>query len=674
MCKLDCDMKKYFPKLTFRLTDFQKLVIQNVIDNDSTMCIMPTGGGKSVIYWMSALELGGIAIIVSPLVALISEQAEKIREQDYEVLELHSGISGKKQAEILKQFAEGKIHPRFIFASPEKIATDGLFEYCLKQRKDEIKLMVIDEVHCVSQWGMSFRPFYKRIPFFLDALFGEKWCHILALTATLNPKELGDISNAFHISAENICKDSILMRSNIQLHVQKFEKEDEKEKRFWDIIKMHRGEKTLVYVYRKDTERGVEGLCQKAIDKGYHAAFFHGEMTPKERSEIIALYRNDEVDIIFATNAFGMGIDIPDIRVVIHFMIPESAEQYYQEVGRAARDKDTANAYLLYSNKNIEVKKRHFIDKSFPTEDKLSETYKKIGRKTGIKVFPYFEDDEIQNCLPYYMEAGLIKIVGKGFADLKDIENITDSKIKELVDNSKTKAFGSLLKKNDISVDELTDLVYGGFVNNCYTLKKALQKWLIIDVLEEEISTERMNMMLNSIAEKKEYKYELLDYFVYLLNEYGSNSIDLHKEIALYLGMDKYNLERVHETLDGNFVRSKSEVIISNLLFEAGIEYEYEKPLYYNNGNHIMPDFTLFFSNKNEIYWEHVGMLGKEMYDLNWSKKVDVYEKYFPNQMVKTYESGSLSRSAKKLIDELSDIYNVFKGAWNTTKTGDEEI
>lgn len=653
MYNLDCDMKKFFPELSFQLTEFQKKVIQNIIDNSSTLCIMPTGGGKSIIYWMSALELGGIAIVVSPLVALISEQAEKIIEQGYEVLELHSGILGKKQAEIMKQFAEGKINPQFIFASPEKIATDGLFEYCLRQRKEDIKLVVIDEVHCVSQWGMSFRPFYKRIPDFLDSVFGKDWCHILALTATLNPKELGDISGAFHISLNNICKDGILMRSNIQLHVQKFDKEDEKETRFWDIVKMHRGEKTLIYVYRKDTERGVEGLCQKAIEKGYKAAFFHGDMSAKERSEIIELYRNDEVDIIFATNAFGMGIDIPNIRVVIHFMIPESAEQYYQEVGRAARDRDTANAYLLYSNKNIDVKKKYFIDKSFPSEEKLIETYKKIGRKTGIKVFPYFEDDEIQNCLPYYIEAGLIKIVGKGFADLKDIENVTNPRVKDLFYSSKTKAFGSILKKNNISVDELTNIVYGGFIDNGYTLKKPLQKWLIIDVKEDEILSEQMNTMLKSIEEKKEYKHELLDYFVYLLNEYGSSSIDLHKEIALYLGMDKYNLERVHETLDGNYVRSKSEVIISNLLFEAGIKYEYEKPLYYDGEKHIMPDFTLFLSNKKEIYWEHVGMLGKEKYDSNWSKKIDVYDKYFPNKMVKTYESGALSKSAKKLIDEL---------------------
>ena len=193
MLDLDKDFKEYFPSYDFRLTDFQKRVITNVVEKDNTLCIMPTGGGKSIIYWMVALETKGIAIVVSPLVALISEQAEKIREHGFEVLELYSGISGKKQAEIIKDFANGKINPQFIFTSPEKIATDGLFEYSLKRRRADFSLIVIDEVHCVSQWGMSFRPFYKRIPDFLNAIFGDEWCHVLALTATLNPKELVDI-------------------------------------------------------------------------------------------------------------------------------------------------------------------------------------------------------------------------------------------------------------------------------------------------------------------------------------------------------------------------------------------------------------------------------------------------------------------------------------------------
>ena len=173
MLDLDRDFKEYFPKKNFMLKDFQKRVISNVVDNGNTLCIMQTGGGKSIIYWMSAIECGGVTIVISPLNALIAEQVENIREQGYEVLEIYGGVSVKKQMETLTKFARAEINPKFIFASPEKIATDGYFEYCLKRRKDDIKLVVIDEVHCVSQWGISFRPFYKRIPDFLNNLFGH---------------------------------------------------------------------------------------------------------------------------------------------------------------------------------------------------------------------------------------------------------------------------------------------------------------------------------------------------------------------------------------------------------------------------------------------------------------------------------------------------------------------
>lgn len=473
MLNLDVDFKQLFPKLTYKLKDFQKAVITNTVEKDNTLCIMPTGGGKSTIYWMSAVEMGGITIVVSPLTALIEEQAQKIEEQGYETFVFHGGINAMKQMDLLSDFATKKINPRFIFASPEKIATDGFFEFCLKQRADEIKLLVIDEVHCVSQWGLSFRPFYKRIPDFLDRVFGsDSWTRILALTATLNPMELQDICSAFNITSDNILKQEILMRSEIQLHTKKFTKEDEKEQYFWDLIKLHRDEKILVYLYRKKGDRGVDGLTQKALDLGYKAALFHGEMSAKERMDVIEQYRSGQINIVFATNAFGMGIDIPDIRVVIHFMIPESAEQYYQEVGRAARDGGGANAYLLYSNKNIDVKRTYFIDRSFPTEDKLREVYKNIGKRKGYRVFQYFDNEDVQECLPYYMSCGLIRIIGKGFSGLSELFDIKDPVLQRYYDSTPAKGYVKTVKKNDITPDHLSNTVYAAVLNGDVKVKR----------------------------------------------------------------------------------------------------------------------------------------------------------------------------------------------------------
>ena len=653
MLDLDRDFKRLFPKLDFTLKDFQKSAISNVVEKDSTLCIMPTGGGKSAIYWMAAAELQGICLVISPLTALISEQARKIAEQGYEILEIHGGIDPMKQMRILSDFANRKTDPAFIFASPEKIATDGYFEYCLKQRKDEINLIVIDEVHCVSQWGLSFRPFYKRIPDFLDNLYGEgKWARILALTATLNPMELTDICDSFRIKKDNILKQTILMRNEIQLHVMKFVKEEEKEERFWELIKLHRDEKILVYLYRKRGDRGVDGLTQKALDKGYKAALFHGEMTAKERMEVIERYRAGEINIVFATNAFGMGIDIPDIRVVIHFMIPESAEQYYQEVGRAARDGGGANAYLLYSNKNVDVKRTYFIDGSFPTEDKLREVYKNIGKRSGYRVFQYFDNEDIQKCLPYFMKCGLITIKGKGFSGLSELYDIKDPSLKEYYDSTEAKGYVKTMKKNGLSPQELSNAVYRAVLSGDAKLNKALERWLVIDVADTEISDERMSIMLDDIAEKRKYKHGLLDYFVYLIED-NPETQQLHQEIARYLGMDKYHLNRIYTTIDGNHVRSKSEVIICDLLAKSGLKYEYERPLEYEPGKWINPDFTIFQDDGRELYWEHIGMIGNEKYSEDWSHKQDVYEKYYPGQLLKTYESGAISPDTERMIDKI---------------------
>ena len=215
MLNIDEAFSSNFPKLAskFSLKDFQKRVISNVVEKDNTLCIMPTGGGKSLIYWIAGILSGGITIVISPLIALIDEQSEKIAEQGIEVLTIHGGMDSAKQANVLKDFANKVINPKFIFVSPEKIATDGLFEYCIRERKNEITMLVIDEVHCVSQWGTSFRPFYKRIPDFLDCIYNEgrdKQPRILALTATLNPKEVVDICREFNIDKSNIIKDNLL--------------------------------------------------------------------------------------------------------------------------------------------------------------------------------------------------------------------------------------------------------------------------------------------------------------------------------------------------------------------------------------------------------------------------------------------------------------------------------
>ena len=186
-------------------------------------------------------------------------------------------------------------------------------------------------------------------------------------------------------------------------------------------------------------------------------------------------------------------------------------------------------------------------------------------------------------------------------------------------------------------------------------LSKALERWLVIDVSETEISDEKMAIMLDDIVEKRKYKHDLLDYFVYLIED-NQDSQHLHQEIARYLGMDKYHLNRIYKTVDGNQVRSKSEVIICDLLAKSGLKYEYERPLEYEPSKFINPDFTIFLDDGSELYWEHIGMLGNEKYSENWLIKIDIYEKYYPGQLLKTYESGAISQDAEAQINKIKGV------------------
>lgn len=657
MLNIDNRFKKYFPNLAnkYELYEFQKKVINNIVEEGNTLCIMPTGGGKSLTYWMSGMMLGGITIVISPLIALIDEQTEKIREQGIEVLTVHGDINAATQLKLLKDFANKKLNPKFIFASPEKIATDGLFEYCISKRKDDITMFAIDEVHCVSQWGTNFRPFYRHIPNFIEKIFGvSNKPKVLALTATLNPKEVIDICNEFEIDKSNIVKDNLLMRSEITLKILKFSKEDEKDSKLDDLLQIHKNEKTLVYVYRKKGERGVEGLCDRSIEKGHKAMYFHGDMKAKDRKQIIDKYKNDEIDVIFATNAFGMGIDIPDIRNVIHFMIPESVEQYYQEVGRAARDGNCANAYLLYTNKNIDVKRKHFINASFPSEEQLLKSFEMITKnKEGISTLPYFdESEEVQTSFSYFVNEKIIDIKGKGFSDFKFIEETDDSYLNKIINATKTKNIITTIKKTGESVEEILNNTYRSIVNEDIKLsKKGLDKRLIIDTKQSQISDGNMKNIHENINNKRQYKHELLDYLVYLIDS-NNYSNELHQEIGRYLGVDKHSLGKIYKTSKGDFVRSKSEVIISNLLHSHGVSYEYESKLYYNNGKWIEPDFTISLPDGNKIYWEHVGMLGVESYDNRWIEKKEIYEKYYSGMLRVTYEGANIIDSSMNIIDE----------------------
>ena len=646
-------LAKEFSLKDFKLKKFQKDVIKKIVSTqENTLAIMPTGGGKSLIYWLTAIKLKGITIVISPLIALIEEQVSKLKSNGLNAWAIHSGINQKEQLNILKGFNRSAEEASFLFVSPERLATDGFFEYALRKISAHIKLIAIDEVHCISQWGFDFRPFYKRIPDFLNTLFGQNTPPVLGLTATLNRRDIKEITNDLGISTSNILKDTGLMRGEVDLSVIKFPNEDEKEEKLWDLLEIHKNEKILIYLYRKYKKRGIVDLCNKANEKGYQSIEFHGDHSANERAEKIEAYKRNEVQIMFATNAFGMGIDIPDIQVVIHFMLPESVEQYYQEIGRAARNISSAKAYLLYSDKSIKVRKEQFINQSFPSESEILQSFEKItNNEKGIKTLNYFEDEEIKKCFSLLLDAEAIKIIAKGFTDLKMISQAGTSQIQNLIDAN---CYGSLIttsKKANMNIPEIIEIIYHGVYNNSTELSKGFDKCLFIESESEKLNDETIDSINKSISEKKQYKHDNLDYFTYLLSNFTSSK-DLHQEIGRYLGVEKHLLGKIYATEQGDQVRSKSEIIIANLLFKNNIDYKYEEKLFYAEGKCIEPDFTIKSGNKT-IYWEHLGMLGLEDYDNRWLKKKRIYDEHFSNQLVTTHESANLTNEVLERIKNL---------------------
>lgn len=651
--------EREFPALAsqFSLKPFQEKVINQVISNGSTLAVMPTGGGKSLIYWVTAKALKGTCLVVSPLIALIDEQAEKLTASGCNVLAIHGGMGASEQIKQLKAFAKGESNPDFIFVSPERMATDGFFEYCITLQKDKIKLVVIDEVHCISQWGFDFRPFYKHIPVFLNSVFSNNWPKILGLTATINPRELIDITNDFRIAKKSILKDDVLLRFDIDLKVEKLSNEEEKRERLWEIIEDHNNEKILVYLYRKYHKGGVEDLCDVANQKGLTALSFHGDMTSSERQQIISEYRYGSTNLVFATNAFGMGIDIPNIRVVIHFMLPESIEQYYQEIGRAGRDQNGATSYMLYSNKNIQVRKTHFIDKSFPKGDEVKELFKKASNnEIGKKTLQYFAEEELQSALPYFLNCNAISIEGKGFTGLKVFKTNTNERLKSIVDSSKTGMVIPVLLKPEnskISCKDFFNITYKALVDDEVTLTKNLDKCLIINATEKELTDEQLENISSETTRKREYKHNLLDYLVYLLDNFDSSN-SMHQEIGRYLGVNKHLLNKIHKTESGIWVRSKSEVIIANILYRSSIDFQYEEKLYYNQSQWKEPDFTIRHNGKT-WYWEHLGLLGDEQYNENWQEKKQIFKDLGVwDNVITTKESAVLSNQANELIKKIT--------------------
>jgi ATP-dependent DNA helicase RecQ len=643
---------RYFSSIGPDVRPEQRRIIQSVLDGHNTLGLMPTGSGKSLCYWIAGKALGGVTLVVFPLTALMDEQALKLRGFGCSVSVLHSGIDTRQQyEELIALYKGGK--PDFVFLSPERLATDGFLEFVLRSIKDRIKLVAVDEAHCISQWGHDFRPFYKEIPPFLAHVFGQDTHPIvLGLTATLNPKNVEQLCADFRIRPDRVFRSELLLRHEITLNVVKVADENQKDELLWQALNEHRNEKLLVYVDRRAGKRSTEELCQQAVRRKFRAAYFHGAMSTEEKADVIKRFKAGELQLVFATSAFGMGIDIPDIRGVIHYLLPESIEQYYQQIGRGGRDGKPAWALLFYSDKNVAVRKKDFIGKSFPTAEEIQEGFSRLSHgRIGRATFDYFEEENQQSAYHYLVRNGIIRVLCKAVSKLNVFEPAKKTKLPEFQALLAATKIGLLIttaRKTGLDECQIMEMVYRWLAEERIKAQRSPARCLVVESSAVSLPEGMLQSIMDDVQAKKEHRFAMLDQFVGLLDDF-SDSQHLHQEIGVYLGVDKFRLGRIYQTLSGHMVRSKSEVIIANILFDRGVQFEYEAPLVVA-GKQYSPDFTIKWKGRT-YYWEHLGLLEQSDYKSDWKAKETMYREHFPGQLITTEESAILSKVAERLVE-----------------------
>ena len=424
-------LKTYFGYDDFR--PLQEEIVQSVLDGRDTLALMPTGGGKSLCFQVPTMVMNGLCLVITPLIALMKDQVENLRKRDIRAAAIYTGMSYEQQKTALDNCMWGPYH--FLYVSPERLESE---EFRERLARLPICLIAVDEAHCISQWGYDFRPSYLKIAEIRD-LVARKACGledaslqngsaaayslktglvpILALTATATPDVVDDIQERLAFRQKNVLCKSFL-RSNLSYVVRQTNKKAD------EIVHILSRVPGSAIVYVRNRQRAQE-LATYLQDKGLSADFYHAGLSSKERSakqeawktwtpaqnaerriescrivqnsvelsssennnttpHYTTLHHTTPIRVIVATNAFGMGIDKPDVRVVIHHDLPDTIEAYFQEAGRAGRDEQKAFAVLLYDPTTDKAKARKRVADNYPEPDFVSNVYHKTCNYLGV--------------------------------------------------------------------------------------------------------------------------------------------------------------------------------------------------------------------------------------------------------------------------------------------------
>ena len=490
-------LKTYFGYDDFR--PLQEEIVQSVLDGRDTLALMPTGGGKSLCFQVPTMVMNGLCLVITPLIALMKDQVENLRKRDIRAAAIYTGMSYEEQKTALDNCQWGPYH--FLYVSPERLESE---EFRERLARLPICLIAVDEAHCISQWGYDFRPSYLKIAEIRDLVGGEARLPILALTATATPEVVDDIQERLAFREKNVLRKSFL-RSNLSYVVRQTNKKAD------EIVHILSKVPGSAIVYVRNRQRAQE-LAAYLNAKGLSADFYHAGLNSKERSIKQEAWKkfkgereNQAIRVIVATNAFGMGIDKSDVRVVIHHDLPDTIEAYFQEAGRAGRDEQKAFAVLLYDPTTDKVKARKRAADNYPPKEFVCDVYHKtcdflgVGAGSGqghTFMLPIHDLCRIMH-LPILQTYSALHLLSQaGYIDFQEEQEI-HPRVKIRITHQEIADYG--LGEMQLKVLDLLMRKYTGIFTDL--------QYIHFDSLSNELSYKQLHELLVSLAQRNILTY-----------------------------------------------------------------------------------------------------------------------------------------------------------------------